>query len=90
MKNTENTKKAASSKNNHTGSWREMRPEIDSSLCIGCSLCSKLCPDACIVMAEANKSGKTIAKIDYRYCKGCGLCAKECPVKAISMKKEKE
>lgn len=67
-----------------------MRPEVDGNLCLGCSLCAKLCPDACIDLSEDKKLKKIIAKIDYRYCKGCGLCAKECPAKAIDMKKEKE
>lgn len=73
--------KPASSLENKTGSWRTYRPEIDNNKCISCALCSKLCPEGCIVMA-----GKP--KINYDYCKGCGVCAQECPVKAIMMKKD--
>ncbi|HBA36628.1 TPA: pyruvate synthase [Candidatus Falkowbacteria bacterium] len=76
---------------NKTGSWRTHRPVFDHSLCIGCSLCSKICPEGCIVMAKQKKYGQKIKPVvDYDYCKGCGLCAKECPVKAIKMEKDYE
>lgn len=78
--------KPASSGNNKTGSWRIYKPETDYNICIGCSLCAKLCPDACIDMKI--KNGKLKPETDYDYCKGCGLCAKECPVKAIKMIKD--
>ncbi|MCX6795246.1 MAG: 4Fe-4S binding protein [Candidatus Falkowbacteria bacterium] len=67
---------------NKTGNWRTHRPEIDPKKCIGCSLCAKICPEACIEMKER------LAVIDYDYCKGCALCVRECPVKAIEMKKD--
>lgn len=67
---------------NKTGSWRTFRPEIDHQKCIGCSLCSKICPEGCITMKEKK------AVVDYDYCKGCALCAHECPVKAIEMKED--
>lgn len=78
--------KASSSASNKTGSWRVYKPETDHQICIGCSLCAKLCPDACIDMTLIDKKLKPIT--DYDYCKGCGLCAKECPVKAIKMIKD--
>lgn len=76
-----------SSLENKTGSWRTHRPEIDKNLCIGCSRCAKLCPDACIFM-KMDKNTKLKAEVDYDYCKGCGICAAECPVKAIKMVKD--
>jgi 2-oxoacid:acceptor oxidoreductase delta subunit (pyruvate/2-ketoisovalerate family) len=78
--------KSASSQNNKTGSWRVFKPETDYNTCIGCSLCAKFCPDACINMEMINNKLKPVT--DYDYCKGCGLCAKECPVKAIKMIKD--
>ncbi|MDD2680527.1 MAG: 4Fe-4S binding protein [Patescibacteria group bacterium] len=73
--------------NNKTGDWRTEKPIIDPNLCIGCSRCVKMCPDACMLM-KLDKEGKLKAEVDYDYCKGCGLCASECPVKAILMEKE--
>lgn len=77
---------AGSTLNNKTGPWRTYKPVTDLKKCIGCSLCSKVCPDACIVMIQKNK--KNIPVTNYDYCKGCGLCAHECPVKAINMEKD--
>jgi pyruvate ferredoxin oxidoreductase delta subunit len=78
---------AASALNNKTGSWRTHKPIIDPKICVGCSLCAKLCPDACIAMSP-DENGKMKALVDYDYCKGCGVCAAECPVKAIMMAKD--
>lgn len=79
----------ATSLDNKTGSWRVFKPETDDNICIGCSMCAKLCPDACITMENKTKfPGKLKPVTDYDYCKGCGLCAKECPVKAIKMVKD--
>jgi len=67
---------------NKTGNWRTHRPEINHQKCIGCSLCAKICPEACIEMKNRK------AFVDDDYCKGCALCAHECPVKAIEMKED--
>jgi len=77
---------ANSSEKNKTGSWRTHKPQTDYSKCIGCSLCSKVCPEGCITMKKTNAKQKPA--VDYNYCKGCGVCANECPVKAISMEKD--
>ena len=82
--------KSNTSLNNKTGSWRTYRPLIDRSICVGCSLCVKICPEGCIVMKKDSQNKKLKPKINYDYCKGCGLCAKECPVKAIKMAKDYE
>lgn len=77
---------AGSSLNNKTGPWRTHRPITDLKKCIGCSLCAKICPEACIDMKNQGK--KLQPQTDYDYCKGCALCVAECPVKAISLAKD--
>jgi len=61
---------------------------VDSSKCIGCQLCVKVCP----VNAISMKDGKAVIDIDK--CINCGICEKGngknyrgCPVSAISQKK---
>ncbi|MFA5000389.1 MAG: 4Fe-4S dicluster-binding protein [Patescibacteria group bacterium] len=74
---------------NKTGAWRTYRPVIDHDICIGCSLCAKLCPEGCIEMKKQKKSpNKLKPEINYDYCKGCGLCVHQCPVKAIQREKD--
>jgi 2-oxoacid:acceptor oxidoreductase delta subunit (pyruvate/2-ketoisovalerate family) len=82
------TAKPGSTKSNKTGGWRTFIPEIDYDKCIGCGMCSRVCPESCVEMMKNKDKNKP--EIDYDYCKGCGLCAAECPVKAIKMKLEKK
>lgn len=77
--------KAGTTLNNKTGSWRTQKPITDLNICIGCSLCAKICPEGCIEMKTQPESKKLKPETDYDYCKGCALCAHECPVKAIKM-----
>ena len=60
--------------------WRNVRPVIDTSKCIGCLSCYLYCPDGVIF----KKDGKVA--IDYDFCKGCGICKKACKIKAIRIK----
>jgi len=75
------------SKGNKTGAWRSVEPFI-SDKCIGCGVCTQVCPEGCIVLQE--KGGKKKAVVDYDYCKGCMICATQCPVKAIEKKETKK
>jgi len=45
--------------------------------CIGCSLCSRNCPNEAVTVENFN------ATIDYDKCKDCGVCAEKCPRKII-------
>ena len=67
-----------------TGSWRDQRPVIDGAICKACGICSQVCPDNAVTVAD------DVYGINYDYCKGCGLCAFECPVDAITMLAEEK
>jgi 2-oxoacid:acceptor oxidoreductase delta subunit (pyruvate/2-ketoisovalerate family) len=83
------TAKPGTTKKNKTGGWRTFKPKVNFEKCIGCGLCSRICPEGIIEM-ENDKAGKPKPKVDYDYCKGCGACAAECPAKAIIMELDKK
>lgn len=62
-----------------TGTWRTLKPIIETESCNNCNVCWKYCPDLAIKIAGE------YPEIDYDYCKGCGICANECPKKCIVM-----
>lgn len=68
-----------------TGTWKVVRPVVNTESCIKCGICATFCPVQCI---RADADGYYFA--DLEYCKGCGVCAHECPKKAISMKLDSE
>ncbi len=70
-----------------TGSWRLVRPVVDSATCTRCGICSKHCPADVMDVPVGNKSKEVF--IDMRFCKGCGICADVCARKCISMVPEK-
>ena len=58
-------------------------------LCIGCSLCAKVCPNDTIVMLERPEQTDPKLKhrpiIDLNRCIFCGYCAEVCPAKCLFM-----
>ena len=70
---------ATESANAKTGSWRQVRPEVDPDKCNGCTTCTKYCPTG--ILEVVNKQ----LVIDYTYCKGCGICPTVCPRQALTM-----
>ncbi|MCK5069969.1 MAG: CoB--CoM heterodisulfide reductase iron-sulfur subunit A family protein, partial [Desulfocapsa sp.] len=56
---------------------------VEQDDCIGCGICTSLCPYGAIVMEKVGKKRK--AKTVSASCKACGICASHCPTFAISM-----
>jgi NAD-dependent dihydropyrimidine dehydrogenase PreA subunit len=54
--------------------------ELDIDKCIGCSMCTIVCPHS--VFEMENKKAKII---DFNGCMECGACVKNCPTKALSV-----
>lgn len=77
-----------------TGTWRIVRPVIDSDRCIACGICEKHCPTGVMTTEKMesmeNRKSKGTVSIDLDYCKGCGICANVCPKEAITMIDERE
>ena len=63
--------------------WRNVRPVIDNTKCVGCLQCYLYCPDG-VIFQDDNK-----VDVDYNFCKGCGISQKICKVGAIRMEAEK-
>lgn len=60
-----------------------MKPIVDAELCIGCALCTELCPSV-FEMGEDDIAHV----INPEGCKTAGCCeeaAEECPVEAITI-----
>jgi NADH-quinone oxidoreductase chain I len=58
-------------------------------LCIGCSLCAKVCPNNTIVMLDRPEQTDPKLRhrpiIDLNRCIFCGYCAEVCPAKCLFM-----
>ncbi|NPV92755.1 MAG: 4Fe-4S binding protein [Firmicutes bacterium] len=65
-----------------TGTWRSVRPVLDTERCNLCLLCWVYCPDGTV-----KRVGEKL-EIDYEYCKGCGICSRECKRNCITMVEE--
>jgi len=53
---------------------------LDQDICIGCSLCTQVCPHVIFVI-----HGSKAFIRDLDECMECGACSLNCPVKAISV-----
>ena len=58
-----------------------VKPVVDKDKCIGCGICSKVCPSLAIILIGRN------AVVNEQDCRGCGACNQRCPVYAIDMVK---
>jgi len=55
------------------------RPHVDPNICVGCGLCTEVCPESALDVVE----GK--ASIDRDRCIGCGECMTVCENDAIGL-----
>lgn len=51
---------------------------LDQEKCIGCTLCTQVCPHAVFEMQD-NKA----QIVDFNACMECGACVNNCPSQAI-------
>ncbi len=58
---------------------------VDALRCIGCLLCTQVCPFSAID-PELTRDGRTIAAINETLCKGCGLCVAACRPGAVNLR----
>ena len=56
---------------------------VNQEQCIGCGLCTSLCPYQAIEMVKVDNKRK--AQTIAASCKACGICASHCPSFAIAM-----
>lgn len=64
------------------------RPIWDMTICIGCGLCSIVCPSEAVEMIGKGLDAEIKHLLDR--CMFCGQCAETCPKNAIRMSKEYE
>jgi uncharacterized protein (DUF362 family)/Pyruvate/2-oxoacid:ferredoxin oxidoreductase delta subunit len=60
--------------------WLRPRPEIQSSICVGCGNCAENCPPRVIAIRKGEKP-----QINYKSCIRCFCCQELCPHNAISV-----
>ncbi len=56
-----------------------LRSQIDTDVCIGCGICSKVCPTLAISVVDKK------AVVDAAKCLACANCHQRCPVEAVSL-----
>jgi len=55
-------------------------PQINSSKCIGCELCVRVCPNGALAMID-----DVAAVVNPELCNYSGICQEICPTEAISL-----
>jgi NADH-quinone oxidoreductase subunit I len=72
-----------------------IHPESNETLCIGCDLCAKACPENLIVVGTIrNKETRRLELTTFTYdlsrCMFCGMCEDACPVDALELTQDFE
>lgn len=62
-------------------------PDIDTTRCTGCGLCTQVCPVEAVTMPTnmASENSRPAPLLDSEVCLGCGVCARACPSEAITL-----
>jgi heterodisulfide reductase subunit A len=60
-------------------------PQVMDMRCVGCGLCTEVCPFEAIELVE-RRPFQVVAEVSETLCKGCGLCVAACRGKAISLR----
>lgn len=63
-----------------TTTRKKRKAFVDSSLCVACGCCVKVCPLNAIQIFRGS-----VATVHLGRCVGCGRCAKECPASVIEI-----
>lgn len=81
IRKTESENKLVVERTHHPKSYRLT---VDRELCVGCELCSLICPREAITVGkqpkvEGQKTQRPIIDVDETKCHYCGMCATICP-----------
>jgi NADH-quinone oxidoreductase subunit I/NAD(P)H-quinone oxidoreductase subunit I len=69
------------------------RPGLVFDKCVGCGMCVRMCPTACIKLIEVDDdAGNKVMRpqVNVGRCAMCGYCAEYCPVDAMTVTPEYE
>ncbi len=64
------------------------RIKLNMDKCIGCGVCSYICPNRAITLVE--HEGRKYPQLDYGRCCFCGFCVEYCPRAALEHTQEYE
>ncbi len=62
-------------------SRKRRKAQVDTSLCVACGCCVKVCPLQAIEIVRG-----ITARVNTDKCVGCGKCAAECPASVITIR----
>ncbi len=69
------------------------RPGLIFDECVGCGMCVRMCPTACIKLVDSPDADGNMVKrpqVNLGRCAMCGYCAEYCPVDAMTVTPEYE